>query len=397
MQQKPKDTVPVGTDRRGSVQPDWPAIAVVVLLAGVFAITQGLTYPLLALVLEAQGISPTVIGLNTAMTPLGLLLSAPLLPVVARRFGPVRVALASAIGVAVLLALIGATRSLWIWFPARLLLGFAIDGLYITCETWINQLAPERLRGRILGLFSSVLALGFASGPFVVALAGTQGWTAFLVGIAIALASAALVVAVRRRLPGLDGDEGASLFAFLPLAPLLLLLVGAAAAFDQVTLSLLPVYALRIGLPEALAAGTVGVLAIGNVLFQLPIGWLADRWSRSGTCLLLCGLTVAGAAALPLAADEQGLLWPLLFLWGSAAYGVYTLALVQLGDRFRGALLLAGNAAFALVWGLGGLVGPPLAGLFMDTLGPDGLPLLLGLLYAALFVAVAGRRQPRRP
>ncbi len=373
-------------------RPDWPVIAVVVLLAGVFAITQGLTYPLLALVLERQGHSPAMIGINTAMTPLGLLLSAPLLPVVARRYGPVRVALASALGVALLLAVIGATRSLWIWFPARLLLGFAIDGLYITCETWINQLAPERLRGRILGLFSSVLALGFASGPFVVAVAGSEGWPSFLVGIAIALLSAALVYASRRRLPGLDEHAGASLFAFLPLAPLLLLLVGAAAAFDQITLSLLPVYGLRIGLAEALAASSVGVLAIGNVLFQLPIGWLADRWSRHGTCLLLCALTVAGAAALPLAATERWTLWPLLFLWGSAAYGVYTLALVQLGDRFRGAQLLAGNAAFALVWGLGGLAGPPLAGLSMDSLGPDGLPLVLGLLYAVLFVAVALRR-----
>lgn len=368
------------------------AIAVVMLLAGVFAITQGLTYPLLALVLEKQGVAPSLIGLNTAMTPLGLLVSAPLLPVLARRFGPVRIALLSALAVALLLATLGASRSLWIWFPARFLLGFAIDGLYITCETWINQLAPAHRRGRILGLFSSILALGFATGPLVVALLGSDGWPAFLVGIAIALISAALVFLARRGLPGLEGQEPASLLGALRLAPLLLLLVGAAAAFDQATLSLLPVYALRYDLVEALAAGTVGVLAIGNVLFQVPIGWLADTWSRRGTTLLLCGLTVAGAAVLPKAIGTPWLLWPLLFVWGSAAYGVYTLALIQLGDRFRGAQLLAGNAAFALLWGLGGLAGPPLAGAAMDGLGPDGLPLVLGLLYAGLFVVVASRR-----
>lgn len=374
---------------------DVAAIAVVVLLAGVFAISQGLTYPLLALVLERQGVSPSLIGLNTAMTPLGLLVSAPLLPVLARRLGPVRVALLSALAVALLLALLGATRSLWIWFPARFLLGFAIDGLYITCETWINQLAPPGRRGRILGLFSSVLALGFATGPFLVALLGSEGWGAFSVGIAIALVSAALVFLTRRRLPGLDGAEEGSLLGFLPLAPLLLLLVGAAAAFDQAALSLLPVYGLRQGLAEPLAAGAVGVLAIGNVLFQIPIGWLADAWSRRGTLLLLCALTVAGAGLLPLVVAQPWLLWPLLFVWGSAAYGVYTLALIQLGDRFSGAQLLAGNAAFALLWGFGGLAGPPLGGAAMDAAGPDGLPLVLGLLYAGLFVAVALRRGRR--
>ncbi|MEX0760233.1 MAG: MFS transporter [Tistlia sp.] len=371
------------------------AVLVVVLLAGVFAVTQGLTYPLLALILERQDVSPTLIGLNTAMTPLGLLVSAPLLPGLARRIGPFRIALFSALAVALLLAAIGATRSLWIWFPARFLLGFAIDGLYITCETWINQLAPPRRRGRILGFFSSVLALGFATGPLVVALLGSEGWPAFLVGITIALLSTILLLLARHRLPGLEGSEGGSLFAFLRLAPLLLFLVGAAAAFDQAALSLLPVYGLRVGLPEALAAGTVGVLAIGNVLFQVPIGWLADRWSRRGTTLLLCALTIAGAALLPLTVGAPPLLWPLLFLWGSAAYGVYTLALIQLGDRFRGAQLLAGNAAFALLWGAGGLAGPPLAGAAMDILGSNGLPLVLGLLYAGLFVVVAVRRDER--
>lgn len=368
-------------------------MAVVMLVAGVFAVTQGLTYPLLALILERQGISPTLIGLNTAMTPLGLIVSAPLLPLLARRFGPVRVALFSALAVALLLTVIGASRSLWIWFPARFLLGFAIDGLYITCETWINQLAPARSRGRVLGMFSSVLAAGFACGPFTVALTGSEGWPPFLIGIGIALISAALVVAARRRLPGLDGSSEGSLLAFLPLAPALLLLVAAASAFDQAVLSLLPVYGLSFGLAEGAAAGAVGVLAIGNVLLQLPIGWLADVWSRRGTTLLLCGLTVAGAALLPVAVTTSAL-WPLLFVWGSAAYGVYTLALVELGDRFRGATLLAGNAAFALVWGIGGLVGPPLSGGAMDALGANGLPLVLGLLYAGLFVALALR--PRR-
>ncbi|SMF14132.1 Predicted arabinose efflux permease, MFS family [Tistlia consotensis] len=381
-----------GGEARDDARGKGAAIAVVVLLAGVFAITQGLSYPLLALVLERQGVSSALIGLNTAMTPLGLLVSAPLLPLLARRIGPVRVALSSALAVALLLALIGSAHNLWIWFPARFLLGFAIDGLYIICETWINQLAPPARRGRVLGLFSSVLAAGFASGPLIVALAGSRGWTAFLIGIAIALVSAVLVFAARHRLPGLEDERPASLLAFLPQAPLLLLLVGAAAAFDQAVLSLLPVYGLRVGLGEALAAGTVGVLAIGNVLFQLPIGWLADAWSRRGATLLLCALTVAGAALLPAAGTDPWALWPLLFVWGSAAYGIYTLALIQLGDRFGGTLLLAGNAAFALLWGLGGLAGPPLAGAAMDRLGPGGLPLVLGLLYAGVFAVVAVRR-----
>jgi MFS family permease len=58
--------------------------------------------------------------------------------------------------------------------------------------------------------------------------------------------------------------------------------------------------------------------------------------------------------------------------------------MVDLGDRFTGALLLAGNSAFGVMWGLGGIIGPSVAGVAMDLVGPEGLPLTLGALFVIL-------------
>jgi hypothetical protein len=63
--------------------------------------------------------------------------------------------------------------------------------------------------------------------------------------------------------------------------------------------------------------------------------------------------------------------------------------MVDLGDRFSGALLLAGNSAFGVMWGIGGIIGPAVAGVAMDFLGPEGLPLTLGILFGALGMAAA--------
>jgi hypothetical protein len=82
-------------------------------------------------------------------------------------------------------------------------------------------------------------------------------------------------------------------------------------------------------------------------------------------------------------------------VWGSAAYGIYTIALMELGQRFSGAMLISGNAAFALMWGAGGFSGPALAGLAIDAVGTIGLPILLALTYSALLVATL--RRPDRP
>ena len=84
---------------------------------------------------------------------------------------------------------------------------------------------------------------------------------------------------------------------------------------------------------------------------------------------------------------ETPLVWPLFVLWGAFSFGVYTLALIELGARFSGATLMAGNAAFALAWGVGGIAGPPAAGAAMDLLGIQGLPLALGVMYLVLLAA----------
>ena len=108
--------------------------------------------------------------------------------------------------------------------------------------------------------------------------------------------------------------------------------------------------------------------------------------------LVACALGTAAASFLLPFAIETAAIWTFVFIWGALAYGIYTLALAELGARFAGAMLVAGNAAFALMWGFGGIAGPPAAGAAMDLLGPEGLPLVLGALCLALVVIRVLRR-----
>ncbi len=82
----------------------------------------------------------------------------------------------------------------------------------------------------------------------------------------------------------------------------------------------------------------------------------------------------------------------ILFIWGAAAGGLYTMAMVELGDRFAGAELVAGNAAFAIAFGLGGLVGGPVTGAAMDLAGVGGFPWTLTLIFLATAAFAHWRR-----
>ena len=295
-----------------------------------------------------------MIGLNTSMTPLGMILSSPFVPGLARRYGSWFLTVACFCITAVMLFLLAVFRDLIFWFPLRFILGIAINVIFIISESWINQLAIPKIRGRIVGIYATVAAAGFALGPMILIVSSTHGWMPFILGISVILAALPILIQAKEHLPEFDSEESSSVLSFLSFAPLLLFSVASAALFEQVTLSLLPIYGLRHGLSESASSLVLGTLIVGNVFIQIPIGWLADLISRRVLLIILSFTAVSGSMLLPILIGGSMLLWPMLLIWGAVAYGTYTVALVELGDRFSGAALVAGCGAFSMMWGIGG-------------------------------------------
>jgi MFS family permease len=106
---------------------------------------------------------------------------------------------------------------------------------------------------------------------------------------------------------------------------------------------------------------------------------------------------LAGALSMPLVTHVPLLLYPSLFLWGGTVGGLYSVALITLGARFTGGDLAAANAMIVMLYALGGLLTPPVSGLLMDTLGPQGLMLVLGLLCGLFAAGQIGARFAHRP
>jgi predicted MFS family arabinose efflux permease len=171
-------------------------------------------------------------------------------------------------------------------------------------------------------------------------------------------------------------------------APLLLAGIAAAALADQVAMSMLPIFTLRHGLTVNGSNLTLVVMIAGTIGFQLPVGWLADHMPGRALYITCALWTAVTAALLPIAVRAPLSLWLLVFFWGGGYFAIYTLSLVRLGERFKGSALAAGNAAFAAMWGLGGLVGTPLAGGAMQLMGPTGLPIVVAGIFALLAGAI---------
>ena len=100
----------------------------------------------------------------------------PFVPRVAARFG-MRPMLAGSILVgAAILPLFYLVADFWLWFPLRFLSGGAIATTFVLSEFWIaDDGAARRSAVCVMGIYATVLSIGFALGPGVLALTGTSG------------------------------------------------------------------------------------------------------------------------------------------------------------------------------------------------------------------------------
>jgi predicted MFS family arabinose efflux permease len=81
----------------------------------------------------------------------------------------------------------------------------------------------------------------------------------------------------------------------------------------------------------------------------------------------------------------------LLLVWGGVAGALYTVGLAHLGARFSGSDLASANAAFVILYNVGLVIGPPLAGGGLDLYPPHGFAYALALLFAGYLVVVGTR------
>ena len=367
----------------------WAALAGVTASVAVFGIAQGLSYPYFTFLMQKHGLSAGEIGLSAAMTPLGLILSAFFLPTLVRRLGASRVAVAGALVVALLFVSIGLMQNWVAWYPIRFLIGLFVNPLYILGEVWAMALAPPAKRGRVMGFFNTMTGAGYAIGPMSLAVVGSDGWPPLIIGISGFLLCAVLLAVTTRGIAGLEDDtpgkKTGGVLSFWALAPTLLIAVFVSAANQQGIYSLMPVFGASYGLGEARLATLITVMSIGNIILQFPLGMMAERVGPRSMMMACALINLSLVLTLPFLIQSNAVL-PILLVMGGVGYGVYTMSQIELGMRFKGQQLVAGNSAFGLMWGVGGIAGPPGAGAMIQLIGPVGLVATIVALSLLLIV-----------
>jgi len=341
------------------------------------------------------GVPVATAGLLTSAFAVGMVVGAPLIAALARRWPP-RSSLLAFLALFLAAHVVGAvTESFAVLFATRVIAAFANAGFLAVALTATAALvAPDR-KGRALAVLLGGTTIATIAGvPGGALLGALLGWRATFWAVALLCLPAAL--GVLRGLPDTRGTHGPRLRTELAVLRRhrLLLVMGLGALVNAGTFGaftyIAPVVTETAGLGDLWVPVVLVLFGAGSFTGVTAAGRFSDQ--RPGLVIAVAGpLLLLGWCALGLWAAHPAVLLPLAFAQGALAFAVGSTLIARVLYEAAEAPTMAGSYATAAL-NVGAAAGPILAA-FALAAGPAG-PLWAAavLAAAALVLAAANRR-----
>jgi MFS family permease len=283
----------------------------------------------------------------------------------------------------------------YVWILARFFTGFSMIGIFIIVESWLNDRANNKTRGKVLSLYMLITYVGMALGNFLLNISDPKQYEPFIL-ISLLFSVALIPILLTKRKPPkfkkTSAIEIKELFKISPFGSVSMFCTGF--IFAPI-FSLLSVYAITMKLSIfETSLLLVGVMLAG-ALFQWPIGSLSDKYDRRKIIITssiaafifsLLAIFVSGIGnSLPnlfiesavtfnyfSTAMDKTKLFIFIILLAGVTLPLFSLNLALVNDYIPKEKFVAAGGGLNIIFGLGAMAGPVLCSTLMHFLGPNG-------------------------
>ncbi|MFA1822074.1 MFS transporter [Virgibacillus oceani] len=373
---------------------------ILIALVGISGFSQGMLLPLLAIILEQNGVPSSVNGLHATGLYIGIILASPFMEKPLRKFGFKPIILIGGMLVFISLALFPFWQALWFWFILRMLIGIGDQMLHFGTQTWITSTVSAHTRGKSIAYYGLSFGLGFALGPLMTRLLSVNEALPFLVSAVISMLVWSSMLFVKNMIPEHafeTGKQTSTVKRFVQTAKIawIALLPGFGFGFLEASLhSIFPIYGLRLGHTVDILAFIIPFFALGSLVTQIPLGVLSDRYGRKRILLFIIS---AGAVCFFLAALFEAstiALFILFALSGMLVGSLFSLGIAYMTDLLPQNLLPAGNLMVGITFSIGSISGPFIGGIYVDLFPNVSFFYLLSAILMLVAAALYFRKEP---
>ena len=304
-----------------------------------------------------------------------------------KQVGHIRVyaALASLLSASTLVA--GVFDSPIIWIIMRSSTGFCFAGLYVVAESWLNGLAKNHFRGRLLAVYNVVTIGAYGAGQLMVFNFDARSLSGYIFAAILAsLAVVPVAVSEQAATPDTENHEHISLRELARIVPTgfgTILFVGLA---HGGLLGMAVIHATREGLGVGRVGVLIAVLQIGGMVLTWPISSASDDIDRRIIGLLSSGAVIILAVLMLYQPVESIWTIVLLFAIGGFSFPLYAIAGAYTNDWVSPEQMGAAASQLVTLYGFGAMIGPLVAAPFLDIIGTQGFAWSIISLHALILL-----------
>ena len=348
---------------------DLAASWAILLGIGFMMLANGLQGTLLGLRAMLEGFSTFTTGIMMSGYFIGIFIGSFLAPVLVKRVGHIRVfsALASLASISILFH--GVYIDPVVWMLMRVVTGICFAGFYVVAESWLNDRASNKTRGKILSIYMVMITLGMGSGQFLLNLAQPGEIDLFILTSVIISFGLIPILLTAKPAPIFEASTAISLIELYKASPLAVIGNGLTGMAQGTIFGLGAIYASAVLGDIKSISWFMACFLIGSLVTQWPVGYLSDRISRRLVMMAMSVIAIICCIVAVFIAKDGIAFYLVIVILGGAAMPMYSICIAYANDRLEPHQIVGASGSLVMVAGIGLSTGPIIVAFFMDFYG----------------------------
>ena len=315
-------------------------------------------------------------------------------PRLVRRSGHIRTfsVMAAVCVISVLLTLLFIDPGMWIFL--RGLTGFCFAGAAMIVESWLNERTENKYRGRVFGIYTMVNLGATTLGQLSVTVIETTGFALFVIAAIFYALSLVPTAISRAAAPKPLVESGLDLKILWRNSPIALVAAFLIGMSNSTFGTLGAVFGEGINLNVSTIAWMMSLSILAGAAFQIPVGYMSDKLDRRVVLIAIMAIaSVIDCYFIIATPTDPVAILIAISIFGAMIYSAYPVIVAHACDHATPGAFIKISGGLLLMYGVGGVVGPLLAGAVMSTLPQQGMFVvtltahLMIIGYAALRIA----------
>jgi len=365
---------------------------------GILIIAHGLQGNLLGVRAVIENFNIIATGALMSGYFIGYFIGANAVPNLVGKVGHIRVFAAFASMASLSILLHAVIVNPYVWILGRFLTGFSIIGIFIVVESWLNDRATNKTRGKVLSVYMIITFVGLGLGMLLLNFSSPTNYEPFIL-VSLLLSIALIPILLTKRKPPtfkkISSINIKELYKISPLATVSMFCTG---FIHPAIFTMGSVYGALMNFSIFEISLYLFLITFSGAFFQWPIGYLSDRFDRRliiivtsilGAFLtILCFFSVSSSpdfinlssnwkTTLQHISNHRMLFYVFISLYAGMSLPLFSLNLAYVNDFLPKEKFVSAGAGMQIIFGISAMTAPFICSFFMNKFGTNGFFIFL--------------------